>query len=98
MLRQLFCNHQRTRCIHGEEINYRTKVRYFRFWMMEIINRQACLDCGKALDRDAICTRTGKDLHVWFGPWTDDMNPIRRKMWERRILKQLRRRQIYIVP
>lgn len=57
------CLHQNTRCIHGDEILRAMKVYTFRVWKSEIVYRQRCLDCGKALDRDAICTITGKDVH-----------------------------------
>jgi hypothetical protein len=54
------CQHTRTRCIHGDEIWARTKT-FLRWWKEPIIRRQACLDCGTALDRDLpdICTITG---------------------------------------
>jgi hypothetical protein len=69
MLRRKHCEHLNTRCIHGDEILARMKVYLFRFWKEEVLYRQSCLDCGKALDRLAICTATGQDLHEWHGVW-----------------------------
>lgn len=63
------CKHLHTRCIHGDEINWRAKQYVFRFWKPDVLRRQLCTDCGKALDRVAICTATGEDRHVWEGPW-----------------------------
>ena len=61
------CKHMRTRCIHGDEIWARAKV---RLWYESKVFRQICLDCDKPLDRDAICGVTGRgDLHYWSGPW-----------------------------
>lgn len=49
------CKHENTRCIHGDE-------GWARMTMWRgIVRRQACLDCGRALDRGLpdICTTTG---------------------------------------
>jgi len=66
----LRCKHENTRCIHGDEIWARMKVYYLRWWKEPVVRRQACLDCGAALDRNAICTRTNSHQHRWKGPWT----------------------------
>ena len=63
------CEHNQTRCLHGDEINHRTPVHIFRFWKEERLRRQLCLHCGESLDRPAICSTTGEDLHFWCGPW-----------------------------
>ena len=63
------CAHLRTRCIHGDEITHRMKVYPFLWWKSEVIRRQACLYCGAALDRSAVCTATGEELHDWEGTW-----------------------------
>lgn len=63
------CTHQHTVCIHGDAILARMKVYTFRWWKPEVIRRQSCLDCGKAIDRMAICTATGEEQHYWEGPW-----------------------------
>lgn len=63
------CSHYHTRCLHGDEILYRMKMFFFRFWKEDIVARQVCMDCNKTLDRDAICTTTGIDLHEWNGVW-----------------------------
>lgn len=65
------CQHLRTRCIHGDEINWRVKTYVFRFWKDEEVRRQSCLDCGRALDRVAVCTGTGRDIHTWNGDWSE---------------------------
>lgn len=57
------CEHLRTRCLHGDEIWARMTVYTLRFWKDNVINRQLCLDCGKPLNREAICTLTGYDVH-----------------------------------
>lgn len=57
------CQHLRTRCIHGDEILQAMKV-YLRWWKPEKLRRQRCLDCGRALERDAVCVILGKDIHV----------------------------------
>lgn len=62
------CEHLHTRCLHGDEITHRMKVYTFRFWKPDIIRRQACLDCGAALDRVAICS-IFTDRHTWEGVW-----------------------------
>jgi hypothetical protein len=54
-IKQLRCAHLNTRCLHGDEINHYARGNTAR--------RQLCLNCGKALDRDAICTISGKDIH-----------------------------------
>lgn len=61
------CRHLNRRCIHGDEIWQAMKVYPFLWWKQAQLRRQRCLDCGKALDRDAICTITGKDVHVEYG-------------------------------
>lgn len=71
MFRREKCPHQRTRCLHGDEILARQKVYIFRFWKTSKLRRQVCRDCGAALERPAICTATGKDWHAWNGPWPD---------------------------
>jgi ribosomal protein S27E len=45
-----YCEHNRVRCIHGDEILFAAGGRRVR-----------CLDCGRALDRPlpALCTVTG---------------------------------------
>lgn len=63
------CEHLHTRCLHGDEIHDRMKVHVLRFWREEVIRRQICTDCGAALDRRAICTTTGEDIHTWIGYW-----------------------------
>lgn len=63
------CPHLRTRCLHGDEINARMKVYTFRFWKETEHPRQVCRDCGRGLNRLAICTSTREDLHEWEGPW-----------------------------
>jgi hypothetical protein len=68
------CSHLHTRCLHGDEINQWIKVYILRFWKQEVVRRQSCLNCGIALDRPAICTATGEDLHEWTGPWVDRLN------------------------
>lgn len=72
MFRRQNCPHNRTRCLHGDEINARTKVYIWRFWKPDVVRRQACLECDAALDRTAICSATGRDIHTWTGPWTFD--------------------------
>jgi hypothetical protein len=67
--RERNCQHLRTRCIHGDEINARMKVYIIRFWKHEVIHRQICLDCGKPLNREAICTVVDMDQHTWEGSW-----------------------------
>lgn len=62
------CQHNRTRCIHGDEGWARMKV-FLRWWKEPIVRRQACLDCGAALDRGPICTRFGRC--TWTGEWTE---------------------------
>lgn len=52
---KLRCKHTRTRCIHGDEILARMKVYFFRFWKEPLVRRQACVDCGAALDRLPLC-------------------------------------------
>lgn len=54
MTRAANCPHVRVRCIHGDEIIRRMTWR-------GTLRRQACLDCGAALDRDLpdICSSTG---------------------------------------
>lgn len=49
------CKHPRTRCLHGDEILARMSP-----WR-GIVRRQACIDCGRTLDRDLpdVCTSTG---------------------------------------
>lgn len=49
------CPHVRRRCIHGDEGWQRMKV-YLRWWKEPVIRRQACLDCGAALDLPPICS------------------------------------------
>jgi hypothetical protein len=51
------CKHQNTRCIHGDE-------GWARMNWRGVVRRQACLDCGRALNRGLppICTVTQK-LH-----------------------------------
>jgi len=49
------CKHLKTRCIHGDEINDRSKV-YLRWWKDTIVYRQLCLICGASLDRSPICS------------------------------------------
>jgi hypothetical protein len=71
MFRRAKCQHQRTRCLHGDEITARMKVHVFRFWKPDVIYRQVCRDCGAALKRPAICTVTGEDWHAWVGPWPE---------------------------
>ena len=61
------CQHLHTRCIHGDEGWARMKVFMLRWWKEPIVHRQACLDCGKALDRGPICTVTGSCRHE--GAW-----------------------------
>lgn len=61
MLRR--CQHRNTRCIHGDEILDRMKVYIVRFWKDEVVYRQACMDCGKALDRPPICADGGL-IHI----------------------------------
>jgi hypothetical protein len=48
------CQHEAVRCIHGDEIIGRMRRGVFR--------RQACLVCGRALDRDlpVLCFFTGQ--------------------------------------
>ena len=58
------CQHLRTRCIHGDEVWARMKVYLFRFWKQDVIRRQSCLDCGRALDRDPICLDNPQQ-HTW---------------------------------
>lgn len=63
------CKHERTRCIHGDEGWARMKVYTFRWWKESIVRRQSCLDCGRALDRAAICTyEDGGRNHVSVTP------------------------------
>jgi hypothetical protein len=50
------CKHLQTRCIHGDEIWARTKVP-IRWWKPIVVYRQSCMVCGKALDRDPICSK-----------------------------------------
>lgn len=63
------CKHYHTECLHGDEIWARMKVFFIRFWREPIIYRQICMDCHEPLDRPAICTSTGTDLHEWNGVW-----------------------------
>jgi len=65
------CEHLRTRCIHGQEIIDMGKYYIVRFWKEDVVRRQMCLDCGKPLDRKAICTATGEDVHIWIGYWSE---------------------------
>lgn len=65
------CKHYHTRCVHGDEINYLMKIYIIRFWKQGVVYRQVCTDCGKPLDRTAICTALGHDLHRWTGPWVE---------------------------
>lgn len=46
---RLRCRHDRTRCVHGDEI-------LLRMSMFGRIYRRACLDCGRSLPGLAICT------------------------------------------
>lgn len=62
------CQHLRTRCIHGDEGWARMKV-YLRWWKEPVIRRQACLDCGTALDRDPICS-SYPGQHAHEGRWS----------------------------
>jgi hypothetical protein len=62
------CQHLHARCIHGDEGWARMKVYLFRWWKEAVVRRQACLDCGAALDRGPICVRyPGQHTHA--GPW-----------------------------
>lgn len=61
------CQHLHTRCIHGDEGWDRMKVYTLRWWKEPVIRRQACTDCGHALDRPAICTIYGACR--WTGYW-----------------------------
>ncbi len=63
------CKHLRTRCIHGDEINFRIKTYVFRFWKPEEVRRQSCLDCNAALSRPAVCTILKTNQHQWRGEW-----------------------------
>lgn len=58
------CQHLNTRCLHGDEILRYVKVPWFSS-RPDVIRRQLCLDCGKALDRNALCTILGEDVHEW---------------------------------
>jgi hypothetical protein len=53
------CKHERTRCIHGDEGWARMKVYTLRWWKGSVVRRQACIDCGAALDRDPLCLDGG---------------------------------------
>jgi len=61
MLRR--CKHLNRRCIHGDEGWDRMKVYVLRWWKESIVRRQACLDCGAALDLPPICL-TLPGVHV----------------------------------
>jgi hypothetical protein len=82
MMKYLFrqCRHLRTRCIHGDEGWARMT------WWRGIVRRQACLDCGRALNRGPICTRFGRCYHE--GEWIDDATDhevaemVRQAIWE----------------
>lgn len=60
------CQHERTRCIHGDEGWWRMKVYVFRWWKQSVVYRQACLDCGAALDLPPLCS-TYPGTHVKNG-------------------------------
>ena len=67
------CKHERTRCIHGDEGWARMRVYTLRWWKGSVIRRQACLDCGRALDRSLpdVCTVTGTPHRerAWCVQW-----------------------------
>jgi hypothetical protein len=67
------CPHLNTRCIHGDEIN--------QVSIGNRIRRQRCLDCGKALDRAAICTLTGLDVHEAHEPDVGQIIQKRKSTW-----------------
>jgi hypothetical protein len=53
--KRVVCHHIKTRCIHGDEINARTKV-FLRWWKDDIVYRQLCLLCGAPLPIPPICS------------------------------------------
>lgn len=66
----LTCKHERSRCLHGDEILHLMKVRIVRFWKEDVFYRQVCLDCGKRLERRPICA-VFPERHTYKGVWRE---------------------------